>query len=64
MRSNAYIIVTCDNCGEYIEVFLTPIARSGYDDRGVDTWLVAQGWRVDDGEDICESCVEEEEEEK
>ena len=62
MRSNAYITVMCDNCGEYEEVPLTPIARGGYDGRGVDDWLTRRGWRVDAGEDICESCVEEENE--
>ncbi len=65
MRSDAYIRVTCDRCvasgdkkPSEIEIALTVIARRGYDEREVDRDLEDAGWRVIDGEDICDWCLE------
>jgi len=54
MRTDAYIEVTCDNCGECIQVPLTAIARGGYDERYVDAELESMGWNVDN--DLCPDC--------
>jgi len=54
MRTDAYIEVTCDCCGETIHVQLTAIARGGYDERYVDAELEGMGWNVDN--DLCPLC--------
>lgn len=59
MRSDAFITVTCDRCGDEEDVQLTAIARGGYDERYVDSQLRQLGWRID-SEDICPDCLEEE----
>lgn len=60
MRSNAFIVVTCDGCGEDVEIQLTALARSGsYDERNVSRQLKSMGWTNNGDEDYCESCSEE-----
>lgn len=60
MRSDAYIMVTCDGCDDVVEVQLVATARGGYDDRNVNGELEAQGWTVDGDRDLCEACTEDE----
>jgi len=60
MRTDAYITVTCDVCGESNEeVDLTALAGGGWDDRNVKRWLERYGWLVDGDRDICPDCQEE-----
>ena len=54
MRSDAYIIITCDNCGYEVHITLTPLASGAYDERHVDMELERLGWNVDN--DLCEDC--------
>jgi hypothetical protein len=62
-RTDAYVRVTCDECGEEDEIELWPLARRGnWDERGVDAQLEAWGWVKDGEKDICEICVQEREE--
>ena len=56
MRSDAYITVTCDGCGDEIQIQLTATAR-GYDERGVNGELEIAGWTTVDGNDYCEECA-------
>ena len=53
MRSDAYIRVTCDKCGNEEEVELTALARNSYDERDVDAKLKRLGWCVTDAGDYC-----------
>ena len=55
MRSDAYITVTCDGCGEETEIQLTKTAR-GYDERGVNSELENDGWTTVDGKDYRAAC--------
>lgn len=59
-RSDAYIRVMCDKCEYVEEVELTALARKGWDERNVKTALENHGWLCDDGQEICESCRENE----
>lgn len=56
-RSDAFVTVTCDRCGEEARVQLTATARGGYDERHVDANLLRWGWVTETGEDVCEECV-------
>ena len=57
MISDAYVMVTCDNCSESQEVELTALgSRGSWDERGVKRHLERDGWQVDP--DLCELCVE------
>lgn len=62
MRSEAFIIVTCDRCGAEEQVHLTSLARDGWDERYVDAYLDGLGWVQVNDEDVCDTCLEEEEE--
>ena len=53
MKGHPIILVTCDECGEEIEIELTAIARKGYDERYVDHDLEHQGWICDGFHDFC-----------
>lgn len=52
--------VTCDECGEEIEIGLDDAI---YSDSVGDDYLVFHGWKAVDGEDICEDCLEKREDE-
>jgi len=56
-RSDAMITVTCDRCGEEMQVDLCATARGGYDERNVDRELEFHGWVIHDDQDICDECV-------
>ena len=58
MRSDAYITVTCDGCGDEIQIQLTTTAR-GYDERGVSGELEIAGWVSAGNADYCEECAAE-----
>ena len=65
MISDAYVRVTCDECGDETEVELTALAGRGqYDMRYVINTLIRDGWQAEKGSDrtICEGCLEEEDE--
>lgn len=59
MRSDAFILVTCDGCGGEIEIQLVATARGGYDDRNVDGELADQGWSTSGNMDFCDECTNE-----
>lgn len=59
MKSDAYIIVTCDSCRTSLEIELTALASRGWDDRNVNTELAREGWECAEGRDICPECREE-----
>lgn len=59
MRSDAWITVTCDECGAAEEIALTATAK-GYDERNVDDELESLGWTVGD-RDLCEDCASDKE---
>ena len=60
MRSDPNILVTCDICENLdTEVGLTPLPRGAYDERYVDNALKAQGWALEDNNDICPNCQDE-----
>lgn len=57
MRSEPTITITCDRCEvEEVTVGLTALARRSYDERNVDGELKRFGWKVEDGQDICDEC--------
>jgi len=56
MRSDAYIDVTCDNCGECTQVPLTATASGGGTGFYVDAKLESIGWNTDN--DLCPACKE------
>lgn len=60
MIHNPIVTVTCDKCGYEEEHSLTVTAR-GWDDRGLEASLVAQGWTVESDGTItyCPDCTEE-----
>ena len=60
MRSDAFIIVTCDMCHCEEQVQLTATA-GGYDERHVDAELRRMGWDTSDGMDVCPECQNENE---
>ena len=56
--SDAYVRVDCDGgCGQAMEIELTSIARSGWDERDLPKALERAGWlyRRDEGQ-FCEEC--------
>jgi hypothetical protein len=55
MRSDAFIVVTCDQCRGAVEIQLTTTAR-GYDERNIDDELTSLGWSVEGDQDLCEEC--------
>ena len=55
MRSNAYIIVSCDTCDNSTEVQLTA-TTSGWDDRGMNRKLQQEGWTTGENGDSCDEC--------
>lgn len=65
--SDAYVDVTCDECGDKEQVqleyrYLDYSGRNGYyDDEGVWSNLVSEGWEVDEDANrcVCPECVEE-----
>lgn len=58
--SDAFVYVSCDDCGAGEEVELTPLAGRGWDDRNVAKYLLRTGWGVneDEGTYYCQDCVE------
>lgn len=59
MRSDAYITVTCDECGDvHEEIQICAIAGGGWDERNVDAHLRDLGWFLEGGNDICPDCLE------
>lgn len=56
MRSDAFITVSCDKCGDGKNYELCAIACNGWDERGIDKALKRDGWITDGDQDICESC--------
>lgn len=56
MRYDVTITVECDNCGNMIDIGLIR-TTSGWDDRNVDTDVVAKGWVVFDSQDYCHDCI-------
>ena len=63
MRSDAYVIVTCDRCGTEEQIQLTALAHSGsWGERNVSAALDLLGWVTDGDKDICDTCNEEPEE--
>jgi len=66
MVSDAYVRVTCDNCGAEEEIQLTATAH-GWDDRNIDRAIERIGWKLTDDdkdEHKCSDCLESEEEEE
>jgi hypothetical protein len=59
MRSDPMILVTCDGCGEQVDLILTATARGGYDERDVQSQLEQFGWLVTDSGEYCEECKED-----
>ncbi len=59
MRSDAFITVTCDKCGEGETVELCACARNSWDERYVNSHLKGRGWFLDGESDLCETCSEE-----
>jgi RNase P subunit RPR2 len=51
--SDAYVVVTCDKCGEHLTLNLTAIARGGWDERYVQAELKRDGWECDGERHIC-----------
>jgi len=61
MISDAYVTVTCDECGADEDIELTALAlHNAYDMRNVRPELARLGWAERDGKDICPGCVEDE----
>ncbi len=60
MRSDAYIVVTCEKCSYSENIELCACVRHSWDERDVDTKLKNGGWKISDGSDLCETCGEEE----
>jgi hypothetical protein len=57
MRSDAYIRVTCDCCGDEVEVGLEAIACNGWDERNVNAHLRRLEWTTGgDDKDYCDEC--------
>lgn len=57
--SDAYIIITCDKCGQEEPYELTALARNGWDARNItDEFLSRRGWVVRDDQHFCEGCVD------
>ena len=52
-RSDAYITVECDWCGETDEISLIATARGDYSDREVENRLYKRGWKKDGDQDFC-----------
>ena len=64
MISDAYVTVTCDECGESEEIALTALASRGeYDMRNVPGELEREGWLTYGDRHVCVSCAEEPDEE-
>jgi hypothetical protein len=59
-KSDAYVLVRCDTCGEFEEIELTAIAGGGWDERNVAAGVARLGWR-DEGDNIhtCNICLED-----
>jgi hypothetical protein len=59
MRSEGYILVTCDTCSTDIKIELAGTIY-GYEVHEVAADLAAEGWTTTlDGQDICPDCREE-----
>lgn len=58
MISDAYVNVSCDDCGFEIKVELTATAR-GYDERNVDQEIRDKGWTIERGYHYCADCMEQ-----
>jgi hypothetical protein len=61
-RSEPTITVTCDECGDEVQVGLTALGRRAYDERIVDQHLEGQGWGKpsdDDSLDLCSDCMKD-----
>lgn len=62
-RTDAFIFVACDRCGQMVEVQCTALAGGAWDERNVDAELRRMGWDTVDG-DLCETCSERPEEDE
>jgi hypothetical protein len=60
MRSDAFIIVSCEACRSDLEIQLTALSRNAWDERDVKERLRREGW--DPEREICDGCLEAEEE--
>lgn len=58
-RTDAYIKVSCDKCGQETEADLCALAGRGWDDRYVDAELRRDGWVIDKASDVCADCADE-----
>jgi hypothetical protein len=59
MRTDVFIVVTCDRCDGTTGVPLIATANGTYTDRGVTGELRLQGWTTDGSADYCEECSAE-----
>ena len=60
-KTDACIMVECDNCHETTEIFLTALAGGAWDERNVARKLEHEGWVTDPHDDnlhLCPSCAE------
>lgn len=57
--SDALVRVFCDKCNCETEVTLTSIAGHCWDERNVDAELKRDGWIINSGLYVCESCNED-----
>lgn len=57
--SDAYVTVTCDNCGGFEEIMLTATARRGWDDRSVEIEIENMNWVIVGDHQYCSSCAED-----
>lgn len=60
MRGEPTIIVTCDECGDDVEMGMTALARGSYDERNLNASILNMGWEIRGDKDICSDCVNEE----
>ena len=59
--SDAYVMITCDRCGQEEPYELTALACKGWDARNLtDAFLSRRGWVVKGDQHFCDTCVEDE----
>jgi len=63
MKTDAFLTVTCDRCGDSEDIQLTATAH-GWDDRYVNDELEKMGWITVDDQDFCPECQDKADKEK
>lgn len=58
MISDAYVHVTCDTCGYDQEYELCACAHRSWDERYLNETMKKDGWTIEEGTHLCESCSE------